>query len=84
MSAAVIASAQGWLERFLGDDLDGAEIEAVEREDLLFKQVAIVEKHARDWLKARLTDAAYPLAVRRDVYRSLTGPLRHLVRATFE
>lgn len=83
MSAAV-ASAREWLARYLGAELDGAELEVVEREDLLFRMVAIVERHDREWLRARLADAALPASARRDVYRSLTGPLRHVVRSVFE
>lgn len=82
--AAIVASARAWLGRYLGSDLDGAEREVVEREDLLFRMVAIVEKHEREWLRAQLLDPALAMGARRDVYRSLTGPLRHLVRGTFE
>ncbi len=81
---AVIASAREWLGRYLGSELDAFELEVVAREDLLFRMVAIVEKHDREWLRARLVDPALAIGARRDVFKSLTGPLRHLVRGTFE
>lgn len=79
-----VAAAQRWLSRYLEGDLSGAELEAVEGEDLLFRMVAIVEKHDREWLRLRLLDDTYPRGKRLDVYRSLTGPVRHLVRSKLD
>ena len=81
MSAETLEAAKRWLARYLEGDLTGAELEAVEEEDLLFRLVAIAEKHDREWLRARLLDESSALDKRLDVYRSLTGPLRHLIRA---
>jgi hypothetical protein len=75
--SARVEAAKRWLLRYLEGDLSGAELEAVEREDLLFKMVAILERHERDWLRARLLDPSHARDARLDVQRSLTGTLRH-------
>ena len=80
MSAATVAAARDWLERYLSEDLSAAEREAVEREDLLFRMVAIVERHERAWLLAALSSPTGARGPREDVVRSLTGPLRHHLR----